>query len=301
MSWYRKHIVKILTAISLLLVYYPIMAQQKIQVASKTYNYDYNVTTSFIKLYAEKSEIILNPSSDDLCRVEIKLISKSPNQQEAIRDLKAVKHEIKEEAGTVTIKNFFDPLGEKPVKSNLSVRYTIYVPASKKVEISCLYSKISARNLNINGSIDAAFSDVTLNKCNGRILLKTYYSGLKIDQGGASLSGSLDKSDMTMINYSGSVDLTTNYGTIDIEQDQSYSSWKFAGTYTEFSLAVNKDLLQNTRITALSGSIDATTQYQKMIKREKNKTILTIMNNIAFPSINISTTFNTIHLYETKE
>jgi hypothetical protein len=301
MKRYDKHIIVILTATCLLLISLKLAAQQKIQVASKTYSFEYNATTTLIKLYAEKSEIILNPSADNICRVEIKLISKNTDQQEAIRDLKSVKYSVEEKSGIVNLKNYFDPPEVRPVKSNLSVRYTIYVPVSKRIEINCLYSQITAQSVNINGSIDAAFSDVTLNKCDGRILLKTYYSGLKIDRGSAILSGSLDKSDMTLVNYSGPVDLTTHYGIISIGQEQTYADWKFNGSYTEFSLAINTSLLQNCKLTALSGSIDATAQYQKVIVKEKNKTTLHLMNNPSFPTINISTTFNTIHLYETKE
>lgn len=301
MKRFSKHIIVIVTATCLLLASMKLAAQHKIQVASKSYSYDYDASATLIKLYAEKSEIVLNPSADDICRVEIKLISKNSDQQEAIRDLKAVKYSVEEKSGIVNLKNYFDPPEVRPVKSNLSVRYTIYVPVSKRIEINCLYSQITAQSVNINCSIDAAFSDVTLNKCNGRILLKTYYSGLLIDRGGASLSGSLDKSDMTMVNFSGPVDLKTHYGIINIRQEQMNANWKLIGSYTEFSLAINKSLLQNCKLTTFSGSIDATAQYQKMVVKEKNKTTLPFVNDPSFPAINISTTFNSIHLYEPKE
>jgi hypothetical protein len=287
-------------ACCLLILSIPLMAQEKVQVASKTISREYSSECTSITLTAEKSDIILYMSPDEKIRVEIKLISKSPDRQTAIDDLKIIGYEIKEDPGAIAIRNYFQPSGDKPVKSNLSVKYNLYLPASVNARINCLYSKVTMQAVNSNCTINAGFSDLTVSRCEGHITLRSYYCGISIEEGNAILSGSLDKSDLSLTNYAGPVDMTTNYGQITVTQFKSCSGIRFTGSYSEYNLTAQEELLKNCQLTTISGTIDTPAAYKNQIKTEKNKTTLILQNDVSANPILISTTYNTIRLYETK-
>jgi hypothetical protein len=297
----RIHIIQYIIVCSLLFVCLQLVAQEKVMVASKTITREFGSGITSLIITAEKSDIIMNPSPDERIRVEIKLLAKNPDQQIAFNDLKAVGYEIKEEPGVLRLKNYFQPPGEKPIKSNLSVKYTISVPASVIVQIHCLYSTISMQTITTNCTISAGFSDVAVTRCQGQVTLRTYYTGITIEEGNAVLSGSLDKSDMTLTNYSGPVNMTSNYGQISITQNRNHAGIRLTGSYTEFSLTVPHGQLNNCQLSAVSGTIDAPPEFFDIIKKEKNRTTMSSTNDPSSALINISTTYNTIRLYETKK
>jgi hypothetical protein len=296
-----QYIVSVITVLCLFPVSLQLKSQEKIQVASLTVIREYGSDITSVMLTAEKSDIFLYPSKNEKIRIEIKLISKNPDQKTAVNDLEAIFYEIKENTGTIALKNYFQPPNEKPIKSNLSVRYSIYLPAPVSTRINCLYSKIKVLETHSECNIIAGFSDITLNNCHSHVTLRSHYCGIKIDEGNAVLSGSLDKSDMSLNDCSGSVDMNTNYGRVNITQQRACAGIRFIGYYTEFVLTAPEEQLKNCRFSTISGSIDVPDEYISRVREKKNKTTLTIINDAAYFPINISTTYNIIRLHETKK
>lgn len=216
------------------------MAQEKVNVVTKhvEQKLDY-ATRDKLVIMAEKSKISISSWDKDYIFLELDLISKHARLDVAKEELQYLQYKIEKRNDGYLIKNIFVPRDNfTTIKGNLSTLYKIKVPKRCAVSIVNLYGEIEMTSIQAAVDIHAKFVDLTARHIDGPIKLESFFSNIRMEDSKGDLKATLEKSDMDLLGYDGSLDINSNYGEIGIVQGQ-YTSFMIKAARTAISYSTS--------------------------------------------------------------
>lgn len=235
-----------------------VSAQTKIQVITKSIAKKVSYTPEkSLKINGEKATINIQSWDNDYISVNISLTAKHPSKKTAEDDLKFIDYKVIESRNSIELSNFFtQEAGFKEIQSNLTAKFDIIVPRSCALTITNLYGSISLRNIKNNVNIELNFAQLSMNKVEGNIAIKSYYGDIEADNINSVLKIQSEMADMNFRNLSGTCEMVTVYGNINIVPNERLSSLNINSSRTSIQLLI-------TRFDSFSFLID--TQYADII------------------------------------
>ena len=217
------------------------MAQQKVQVVTKTVIHDLkNLLDSGVVVHAKKAVVEVTGWDKDYIQVELNLIAKHPKKETAEKELDFIQYEILKKRDHYLIKNlFYATNGRTKVKSSLNVSYKLFVPAYQKVVILNEYGSTNLRNL--YGAIDLKlnFNEIRLDRIFGLLRAELSYCDLI----GNSLDGTIDlnlkRSDLNLQDFAGEVLVQSSFGHTELSPSPLLRSLNVRSKSGQVKLNVN--------------------------------------------------------------
>lgn len=192
-----------------------LIAQEEIHVVTKTINESYNYKEGYeINIEGDRAEVYIQPNQENRILINIVLIAKHPDQNQAKKDVEKMATIIKRLKNKIYIRNYLS--GKEPLKAQLKVIYKITVPAQCPVYIKNAYGIAEVDNLTNRVKVNSKFSRVRLQGVSGTMDLFTRYG----DVYGQSLNGNVNiaahRTDMILKDIEGSYNIDAAYGNIQI-------------------------------------------------------------------------------------
>jgi hypothetical protein len=199
-------------------------AQSKIQVVTKTVSNTFeNCNDCNLNVMAEKADIILSASKDDVIRLKLSLIAKNPDKEKAEADLKYCIYNIREMEKSIMISNSFNLGNNKyhTITSNLSVKYEIEIPSGIVLKLKNIYGDITINSINASQNISIDFGQLLLSDISGILTVTANYGDIKGKNIRANCEIKAQNSDITLIGISNMMNITSQYGSINIEKSDA--------------------------------------------------------------------------------
>jgi hypothetical protein len=266
-------------------------SQKEVNVVTKTIKKDLKASNKTLIIKGEKSNINITSWDKDIYSVELRLISKSLNKKQAETDLNIVKYEITENSYDYLLKNYFSSEKFAKVKSNLSVIYNIKVPNNCKLDISNIYGDISITNINSTSKISNSFGETHITSIKGNYALNAYYSDLYIKDVDLGINCNTDKSDIEMINVSGTILVKANYGKIDFSPGKGLLKLEIDAKRTAVFLNEFNLNSYNFSLSTTSAGIVFPNSWKVPLFKEGNKVLFNVNSGTNKPNIKVQTTY----------
>jgi hypothetical protein len=266
-------------------------SQKEVNVVTKTIKKDLKVNSKTLTIKGEKSNINITSWEKDFYSVELRLISKNLNKKQAETDLNIVKYEITENSNDYLLKNYFGSEKFSNVKSNLSVIYNIKVPYNCKLDISNIYGDISLTNINSTSKISNSFGEIHIIAIEGNYTLNAYYSDLFVKDVDLGVNCITDKSDVEMINVSGTIKVKSNYGKIDFSPGKSLLKLEIDAKRTAVFLNDFNLNSYNYSLSTTSAGIVFPDIWKVPLLKEGNKVLFNVNSGTSKPNIKVQTTY----------
>jgi hypothetical protein len=267
------------------------IAQQKVNVITKTIKKEFDYEQEKIIIRGEKSNINIYQWQGDKLKIQIDLIAKNPSKLKAEKDIEVLQYSIGQKGDSINLGNFFKSNKIVGISSNLSVDYHIYIPLKCYVDIKNLYGKVNIHNVRIYGKIDNSFGSTSLQNTSGNCLVNLYYSKFTSNSTNGELKVNAENSNLTLKNISGIYELYATYGEIHIESLQNLKELKISAQRSSVFLTVERFKDYNYELETFKNEIIIPEVYRdKIIKASstssyKNK--FSANNNM----LNIKTTY----------
>ena len=285
----------------LLLLVCPVLAQQKVQVVTKTIKQDLKtLLDSGIVVQGKKASVEVTGWNKDYIQVQMDLIAKHPQRKVAEKELRYIQYAITKTKDHYVLKNlFYADKGSTKVRSNLSVVYKIFVPADQRVVIRNDYGSMDLRNLYGNLDIESKFSEVSLDRFFGRMTAYLDYCELEGTNVDGLLRFDTRKTDISLDAFAGDVRIKNYLGKLDLSPSSMLRSLDVKSRNGKVSLTVNSldafnyDVLVNSSFISLpegkSGLVEVDELLKESAFRLRNdvgKANITITNQLDPVTIN---------------
>ncbi len=173
-----------------------------------------------VNIEGQHAEIIVESWAQNKVRVEVEIIAKHINGQQAEKDLEAMQLSIKQEGTQLYFRNYLKNGVKKP-SSQLKVRYTVSLPPDCPVYVKNNYGTFKAQNLIKRLRTQLRFTDMELRDLSGEMWIDTYFGDLLA----YGLRGRVDirsqRSDITLHDIAGEFTIDARYGLVKLFTDQS--------------------------------------------------------------------------------
>ncbi|MEJ7659752.1 MAG: hypothetical protein WKG07_09060 [Hymenobacter sp.] len=115
-----------------LLALLPALAQQKVQVVTRTLDKSWPCPPGVVvNIRAEKATVQVRGWDRPTVQVTLRLSARHPERAVAEHDLAAAQYRLQQTGGTIDLVNFFAmPAGTSAVQSDLRAEYTVLIPAA---------------------------------------------------------------------------------------------------------------------------------------------------------------------------
>jgi len=193
-------------------------AQKKVQGVSKIIErqLDYHAGGQ-INIKAEKAKISLKGWSKNQISLTLKLISKHPKKEVALKELVYSHYDISHQGRDQFITNYFHSNENySRVKSNLLVEYTLYVPRKCRVSIDNRYGTVNIEGVDAEISLSGKFCDIKLMDVKGILDLQSDLGDVYALNLNVVGNLTLHNANLDLKNAAGSYLVKSHYGQIDI-------------------------------------------------------------------------------------
>lgn len=275
--------------------------QQTVKVITKTITKDAKFTGQKLIVKGEKSEININGWTKSFIKIEINLISKNPSAEVARNDLNVLKYNLSLDEEEIYISNYFKSEEFNNISSNLSTVYNINVPSGCAVSLTNLYGDVYLENVNSSVYINNSFGEVNIDGMKGSVTSVLNYARLLLSNSDCIFRCEAGKSDLIFENSGGKYDLSTNYGEIIFNADNTVKLLKISSIRTE--IAVNTKTIEdfNYLLVTKSGNIYLPSKYRIMVIKEEDLNKFTLHSDNMKSYIEIKTTYCPITIKTEKE
>lgn len=223
----------------LLLNVTPLIAQEKIQVVTKTIERSFSLGAGeALLVQAEKAEVRVSGWDREEVKLTLRLIAKHPERSVAEKDLPSLRYEIDAEGTQKTIRNFFRiSEGSGGMNSNLHAQYDLWVPQRCLLQLKNRYGNIEITKLDADLRLALEFGEVRLNKVKGAVALDVAYSDVVAEQVNANVTGVAKKSNLNFNELAGILSLESSYGEITVTTPDALESLFIQASRTEVVFA----------------------------------------------------------------
>jgi len=195
------------------------VSQKQVQVVTKNIErvLNYNADESLV-IIAEKASVKISQWDKKTIEVKLKLISKHPNLDIAKQELNYLEYDILKEGNGYIIKNYFNATDKvRKVKGNLLAAYAIKVPKGCNLDITNLYGSLSLVSLNSDFKGRFKFVEVELLDHRGKGDIESFFGEIIAKNYSGLFKAKLEKSDMRLVAFDGTLDVQSNYGAIEVD------------------------------------------------------------------------------------
>lgn len=276
-------------------------AQQRIFVVTKTISKEYNIYTNpELKIKGEKSDIFISGWKNKSVKIEVQLISRNPKKDKAEQDLKYLKYELNRTGGTISLSNSFISDKNARISSNLSMKYSIWIPDNTLIMIENLYGEIHIENVSFQGDIQNSFGEVYMNKIKGKSELDLYYADTRLTNINAKMICKAVNSQLHFDNASGDYEISSNYGNVSFSPGDYLQSLLVKSTRTEVNVHVSNIEKYSYKLATQNSDLKVPVNYAERIKKESRIYRFDLNTNSLNPTIQIETTYCPITINTTK-
>lgn len=275
-----------------------ISAQVKVQVITKKIEKSFTYRNGYeVNVEGEKAEVIVESWDKDEIKVQLELTAQHPDKAVAEKELESIKYLADKVKNKIYLRNYLAKKeGEPEPQSQLSAKYTIYVPEKCPVYLKNYFGTINVSNLFNSVKINSQFSKIALDNLQGFMDITTRFGDLI----GANLDGDLTlnarRSDVTLKNIKGNYDLTTQYGIVKLWANKDLLSLNINADKSDVFLYNVNPAQFAYNLTAQNGKVDfpnnlkySTLQNTKEVKRIQFKPVTeyyaTITVSVSFGNI----------------
>jgi hypothetical protein len=233
----------------------------------------------------------------DEIKVLLELTAQHPDKAVAEKDLESIKYLADKVKSKIYLRNYLSKKeGEPEPQSQLSAKYTIYVPEKCPVYLKNYFGTINVSNLFNSVKINSQFSKIALENLQGLMDVTSRFG----DVLGANLDGDMKlntrRSDVTLKNIKGNYDLTTQYGIVKLWANKDLLSLKINADKSDVYLYNVNTSQFAYNLSSQNGKIDfpnnlkySTLQNTKEVKRIQFKPVTeyyaTITVSVSFGNI----------------
>lgn len=273
-------------------------AQVKVQVITKKIEKSFPYRNGYeVNVEGEKAEVIVESWDKDEIKVQLELTAQHPDKAVAEKELESIKYLADKVKNKIYLRNYLAKKeGEPEPQSQLSAKYTIYVPEKCPVYLKNYFGTINVSNLFNSVKINSQFSKIALENLQGMMDVTSRFG----DVLGANLDGDMKlntrRSDVTLKNIKGNYDLTTQYGIVKLWANKDLLSLNINADKSDvFLYNVNTSQFAY-NLSSQNGKIDfpnnlkySTLQNTKEVKRIQFKPVTeyyaTITVSVSFGNI----------------
>jgi len=271
-----KVIVYIVTFLTLAFHSIFAFSQESVQVVTKKIEKKF-IDEGHLVVVAEKANISIESWDKDYVYLDLQLFAKHKDRDIAKKDIDYAVYQIDNLHGIIKITNSFSSENKTKIQSNLSAKYVIKVPRGFTMNVANKYGEIHIDNCESDRIVvKSSYGKVIMNAVTSDVILETYYSDTEISNSTINLQASSDKGDIKLSNYSGKIDMKTNYGELQIVEGIAIESINVESKRTKVNVKLNTYLNSNFNINTIDGEIFIQEPYKSKIKKTGNR------NNLAF-------------------
>ena len=277
-----------------LIVQYPALPQEKVQVVTKHVDkrLDYTAGDELV-IMAEKSKVKIMVWDKNYIELNLALTSKHSRLETATKELDYLRYKIEQQGSRHIIKNYFQPKDDfTRVKGSLSSVYTVKVPAGCPVSVTNLYGELVVSGLKSRLDVQVRFVDVQIQRVAANIKIESYFGNIRLEDGNGQILAVLEKSNMNLIDFVGELDIKSSYGEVQLERGQ-YKRFDITGERTAITLAANMLNAYNYNLSTYASDIFLPEDLGKAEEKAKEITFIKKYGDHK-TSINIKTTFSPI-------
>lgn len=279
-----------------------LIAQEQIHVVTKKINESYNYREDYeVNIEGDRAEVYIQPNLENKILIDIEVIAKHPNQEQAEKDVEKMATIVKRLKNKIYIRNYLD--AEVKSEAQLKVIYRITVPAECPVYIKNAYGVAEVDNLTNSVKINSKFSRVSLQGLTGTMDLFTRYGDIY----GQSLNGNATiashRTDMILKDIEGTYNIDAAYGNIQIYASAGLLDLNLDAEKSQVMLfnpdlsSFRYDLTTVSTPTLLPEGMDfEITQSEPNVQR-----IQYTPNNEYFPSFSVRVTFGTLQVQKSSK
>jgi hypothetical protein len=273
----------------------PGKAQSKIQVVTKTVSKTFeNCNDCNLNVLAEKADIILSPSKDNVIRIKLSLIAKNPDKEKAEIDLKYCIYNIKELEKSIMISNTFNIGNNKyhEISSNLSVKYEIDIPSGIVLKLKNIYGDITLNDINANQNITLDFGQLSISDLSGTIYITSNYGDIKGSNINANCTIQARNSDISLSNFTNTLKIKNQYGSIKLEKPEA--SINVEGEMTEINILLDDIKKYNFDISGTKCDLIVPDELKKFAGKKSGSSYLTTLSGNT--PLKIRNTYSSINI-----
>ena len=193
-------------------------AQKVLSVATKTFTEKVPYDGKDLTIDVEKATVTISGWSNDYYQIEIKLISKHKNQEQAIAELDHMKYELENSVNETVLKNFFFSDEKfKKVQGILSAEFVVKAPNQTSINVKNRYGSTNIRGLESNLALAGQFVKTIIDNCSGSLSLEANFGSNQITNWKGDMDMDLYRVDILGRNISGKIEGESDYGSIQFE------------------------------------------------------------------------------------
>ena len=266
--------------------------QQKVNVITKTIERSIEVSPSdSLLILAEKAVVRVRTWDQNEVQVVLKLKSSHKEKAIAEKEMEYLGFEISKTDGLILLKNFFQAYENfASVKGLLSATYDIQIPKNLHMRLFNQYGEVVLTSLENPTSIDLQFVELEATKCTNLKSIRAFFGSSYIDGCSGILDMNLQKSESTIIDFEGPVEIRADFSRVNVE-----------GT-------VNEDLIIEGNRTAVNFLLGSLTKYNYHLEtsfsrvtvpaefEKDSKNIFKYRSDANNPTISVKTSYQPINL-----
>jgi len=290
------------TSIVCLVICYiiPVLAsgQSIIQVVTKTIDKDLPCGTyGSLRITGEKSEIEIHGWDKKNMHIKVQLISENKDRKSAEEELEYLHFSLNNEPNLVELSNtFIFPNWHTNIHGNLKTRYEVWVPRQYIISILNKFGFIKLYDLETRTTIDAEYSNISVNNYKGYLSVKSSYSDLKGDNIHSELECNADHADINLLTNGGKYHIEDKYGKINLKANEVFDLVNIRATWTPITIITNGMDRYNFDISNSYSDISLPDhKFDSYIKRFMNHTIFRLKAEKK-PEISIVTSYENIDI-----
>lgn len=275
-----------------------LVAQERIQVVTKTINRSFSVgADESLTVQGEKAEVQVKEWNQPEIKLVLQLIAKHPSRQVAENDLSTIRYRVDTETREKIVRNFFritERAGE--INSNLQARYELWVPSGCPLTIRNRYGNVYLSGLDTDIDLTLDFGEVHLDEVEGSLSLQVNYGDVIANDVAGKVSGVVKKTNLTLNNTAGSLYLESSYGKLYVSTQNRLMRMTIDASRTEVTFAAPHLARYYYQLTTscseINTTLSGTRQDGGMLGCKKSFT----SSQTKLPPIIINTSFSPIHL-----
>lgn len=275
-----------------------VSAQVKVQVITKKMEKSFTYRNGYeVNVEGEKAEVIVESWDKDEIKVELELTAQHPDKAVAEKELESIKYVADKVKNKIYLRNYLSKKeGEPEPQSQLSAKYTIYVPEKCPVYVKNYFGTINISNLFNSVKINSQFSKIALDNLQGIMDITTRFGDIIGDNLDGEMMLNARRSDVSLKNIKGRYDLTTQYGIVKLWASKELLSLNIHADKSDVFLYNVNPTQFAYNLTAQNGTIEfpnnlkyTTLQNNKEVKRIQFKPVTeyyaTITVSVSFGNI----------------
>jgi hypothetical protein len=276
-----------------------LLGQDQVHVITKKIHRDFVYHEGYeVNIDGDRAEVHIQPSLENKILIDIEIIAKNPDQEQAKIDVEKMASIVKRLKNKIYIRNYLDLDEAERPSSQIKVIYNITVPAVCPVYAKISYGIADFAELTNSIRVNSKFSQVNLNNISGSVDLSTQFGDII----GQTINGNVTigsrRTNITLKDIQGNFDIDAAYGMIQIYADAGLLDLNLDAEKSQV-LLFNSDL-QNFRynLTTVSSPIQYPDELNfKLQQVEPNvQRINYTPNNEFFPNITVKVTFGSLQI-----